>query len=148
MAAIFQTTFQREFPWMKSYEFRLEFHWSLFLGGPINNIPALVQIMTWCRSGHKPLSEPMMVRLLMHICITWPQWDITWEWQADDTDQTVNSWRQPIPHLYVWAMFVFFVWVWELCNFSHLGKKIATGCHLHQDQLMTWCIEAHSVYHM
>ena len=30
--------------------------------GPINNIPALVQIMAWRRSGNKPLSEPMMVR--------------------------------------------------------------------------------------
>ena len=28
--------------------------------GPINNIPALVQIMAWCRPGDKPLSEPMM----------------------------------------------------------------------------------------
>ena len=41
--------------------------------GPINNNPALVQIMTWRRSGDKPLSEPMMVSLLMHICITRPQ---------------------------------------------------------------------------
>ena len=38
--------------------------------GPINNIPALVQIMAWRRSGDKPLSEPMMVWLLTHICIT------------------------------------------------------------------------------
>ena len=30
---------------------------------PINNIPALVQIMAWRWSGHKPLSEPMMVSL-------------------------------------------------------------------------------------
>ena len=28
--------------------------------GPFNNIPALVQIMAWRRSGDKPLSEPMM----------------------------------------------------------------------------------------
>ena len=42
--------------------------------GPINNIPALVQIMTWCRPGHKPLSEPIMIILLTYICITWPQW--------------------------------------------------------------------------
>ena len=55
---------------MKIYEFRLRFHWSLF-----NNIPALVQIMTWCRSGDKPLSEPMMINLLTHICVTRPQWD-------------------------------------------------------------------------
>ena len=29
--------------------------------GPIHNIPALVQIMDWCRPGDKPLSEPMML---------------------------------------------------------------------------------------
>ena len=30
--------------------------------GPINNIPALVQIMAWRRTGDKPLSEPMMTQ--------------------------------------------------------------------------------------
>ena len=30
--------------------------------GPINNIPALVQVMAWCRPGDKPLSDPMMVK--------------------------------------------------------------------------------------
>ena len=42
--------------------------------GPIYNIPALVQIIAWCHSGDKPLSEPMMVSLPMHICVTRPQW--------------------------------------------------------------------------
>ena len=42
--------------------------------GRINNIPALVQIMAWRRPGNKPLSEPMMVSLLTHICVTMPQW--------------------------------------------------------------------------
>ena len=45
--------------------------------GPIDNIPALVQIMAWCRRGDKPLSplsEPIMVCLLKHICVTRPQW--------------------------------------------------------------------------
>ena len=42
--------------------------------GPINNIPALVQIMAWRRPGDKPLSEPMMVSKLTHICVTRPQW--------------------------------------------------------------------------
>ena len=41
--------------------------------GLINNIPALVQIMAWRREGDKPLSEPMMVNLLTHICVTRPQ---------------------------------------------------------------------------
>ena len=42
--------------------------------GPINNIPALVWIMAWRRSGNKPLSEPMLVSLPTHICVTSPQW--------------------------------------------------------------------------
>ena len=41
---------------------------------PINNIPALVQIIDWRRPGDKPLSEPVMVSLLTHICVTRPQW--------------------------------------------------------------------------
>ena len=41
---------------------------------PIDNILALVQIMAWRRPGDKPLSEPMMVRLPSHICVTRPQW--------------------------------------------------------------------------
>ena len=51
--------------------------------GPINNIPALVQIMAWRRPGDKPLSEPMVVRLLTHICVTRPQLvnaDNDWKW--------------------------------------------------------------------
>ena len=42
--------------------------------GLINNILALVLIMAWRRPGDKPLSEPMMVRLPTHICVTRPQW--------------------------------------------------------------------------
>ena len=42
--------------------------------GPIDYIPALVQIMAWRRPGDKPLSEPMMVSLLMHMYVTGPQW--------------------------------------------------------------------------
>ena len=47
----------------------------------INNIPALVQIMAWCRIGNKPLFEPMMVNLLTHICVTRPQW-VKRNWSA------------------------------------------------------------------
>ena len=42
--------------------------------GRINHIPAMVQIMAWRRPGDKPLSEPMMVSLPTHICVTRPQW--------------------------------------------------------------------------
>ena len=66
------------------------------LTGPINNIPAFVQMMAWRQPGNKPLSEPMMVCLLMHKCVTWPQFffkgrkslhtfhSIWWQWHDKD----------------------------------------------------------------
>ena len=42
--------------------------------GQINNIPALVQSMTWRRSGDKSLSGPVMVRLPTRICGTRVRW--------------------------------------------------------------------------
>ena len=42
--------------------------------GPIENIPALVQIMGWRCPGNKPWSEPMLVSLPTHIFVTRPQW--------------------------------------------------------------------------
>ena len=42
--------------------------------GRSSSVPALVQIMAWRRPGDKPLSEPMMIILLTHICVTRPQW--------------------------------------------------------------------------
>ena len=41
---------------------------------PIDNKPALLQIMASGQPGDKPLSEPMMASLLTHICVTRPQW--------------------------------------------------------------------------
>ena len=42
--------------------------------GPINNFPALVQIMACRQPGDNPLSELMMASLLTHICVTRLQW--------------------------------------------------------------------------
>ena len=70
MATIFQITFWNPFSWMKMW-FRFKFHWSLF---PINNIPALIQIMAWHRPDDKPSSESMMFGLATHICVTQPHW--------------------------------------------------------------------------
>ena len=66
---IFKHTFFNENVWI-SIKISLKF----VPKGPINNIPALAQIMAWRCSGDKPLSEPMMVSLPTHICITRPQW--------------------------------------------------------------------------
>ena len=63
MDAISQTTFSSIFYWMKMYELRFKNSLKFVPKGPINNIPALVQIMAWRRPGDKPLSEPMLVIL-------------------------------------------------------------------------------------
>ena len=56
--------------WMKMHKFW--FHLNLF--SLINNIPVLVQITDWCQPGNKPLSEPIMVSLVIHQILTW--WNI------------------------------------------------------------------------
>ena len=53
---ILRCIFLNENIWI-SIEISLKF----FPKGPINNIPALVQIMAWRRPGDKPLSEPLVV---------------------------------------------------------------------------------------
>ena len=77
MAATSHTMFKMHFLEWKC----VNFHWKCVKiplkfvpKGPINNIPALVQIMAWRRPGDKPLSEPMMVFVPTHICVTRPQW--------------------------------------------------------------------------
>ena len=64
--------------------------------GLINNLPALVQIMAWRRPGDRPLSEPMMVNLLMHICVARPQLVKTCFWQIV---YTVIGPRSESPHI-------------------------------------------------
>ena len=70
-------TFSCAFSWMK-FCILIKSSLKFVPMGPINNIPALVQIMAWCCLGDKPLSEPMLVSLLTQICITRPQWVSNW----------------------------------------------------------------------
>ena len=53
--------------------------------------------MAWRRPGDKPLSEPMMVSLLTHICVTRPQWVNTW-WPR----QTVDIFRTTFSNAFSW----------------------------------------------
>ena len=52
----------------------MKISFKFFPQGPINNIPALVQIMALRRPGDKPLSEPVMVNCMMNLCVTQFQW--------------------------------------------------------------------------
>ena len=67
---IFKSTFLNETVWIL-----MIISTKIVPKGPINNIPALVQIMAWHQSADKPLSEPMMASVTAaYICITRPQW--------------------------------------------------------------------------
>ena len=59
--------------------------------GPIDNIPALAQIMAWRRPGDKPLPEPMMVCLPTHICVIRPQWVIQPYWNVQYIHSYMHS---------------------------------------------------------
>ena len=82
--------------------------------GPINNIPALVQIMAWCRPGDKSLSEPIIVSLSTHIFVTrsmseakhidYLQLDLLWLWFVFSTGAVTlpfwwELWRSHVIHL-------------------------------------------------
>ena len=75
--------------------------------GPINNIPALLQIMAWRQPGDKPLSEPMMVSLLTHICVPRP-WNELMAWCRQATSHLLNqSWPSThSPYGITWPQWV------------------------------------------
>ena len=54
MAAIYQT-FSSAFSWMKNIWMSIKISLTFVSKGPINNIPALGQIMAWRRRGDKPI---------------------------------------------------------------------------------------------
>ena len=74
MAAISQTTLSNAFSWKKIFRISIKVSLKFVPKGPINNFPALVEIMAWHQPGDKPLSETMMDSVLTHICVIRPQW--------------------------------------------------------------------------
>ena len=104
---------------------------------PNNNIPALVQIMAWRRPGDKPLSEPMMVRLLTHICVTRPQWPYTRP-QWPYTLVKNGFWTIPCTyHTYVYMA----CWPFSICfcitETDGWMYKVLSGNELKKRQLVT-----------
>ena len=80
---------------------------------PINRITALVQIMAWCRPGHKPLSEWMMVNLMMHICVTRPQWV---------KHAFIQSQTRVYKSFHLWGLWYFLTKIDHIRIFKHFKK--------------------------
>ena len=74
MTVFSQTTFSNAFSLNENVWILINISLKFIPKVQIENIPALVQIMAWRQQGDKPLSEPMMVSLLTHMCINQPQW--------------------------------------------------------------------------
>ena len=66
---IFKCIFFNENDWIS-----LRFHLSLFLRVHLTIFQHWFRYNGLAPWGDKPLSEPMMVSLPTHICVTWPQW--------------------------------------------------------------------------
>ena len=82
--------------------------------------------MAWRRSGDKPLSEPMMVRLPTHICVTRPQW-------VKLKSRKIGYGQRRFHEIWVWDMS--FGWIfyiaqhpWQLQAFTRIAAK--TSHHL------------------
>ena len=102
------------------------------LTGPINNIPALVKIVAWYRPGDKPLSRSMMVSLLMHTCVTRPQWIN----QATGLDAWASRVKCParfVSHLHEICIYIYIWVVYSLCFFCCLFITVTWW--------YVWCIE-------
>ena len=102
--------------------------------GPINNIPALVRIMAWRRAGDKPLSEPMMVSWLTHICVTRPQWVNTTTALViasagikQQTDPLHNSDNMRYDGVYIWSQISLTLFM--IKTIKHLFCELLNSIH-------------------
>ena len=91
---------------------------NLTKNGPIDNIPALVQIMAWRRPGDKSLSEPMIVSLLSHTYVTGPHTDSNQYWPSREVT---------IPNLNAVSLKI---WIWQTIHIPL--TQITVSCLIHQ----------------
>ena len=96
--------------------------------GPIDNNPAFVQILVWRRLGDTPLSEPMMVRLLTHICTTRPQWFNMKSYTATRliyraACDRVSGWNSfYAPHVITYSYFISITWLYWVLLMFYTGR--------------------------
>ena len=120
---IFQCIFLNENAWIL-FKISLKFVPKVW----INNIPASVQIMAWYWPDNKPLSELMMVKLLMHICIIQPPWVKAWtKWPTFSNFKYISSDENCMCVIYMRKDHDFSIWVmitkltWALMSVKDLN---------------------------
>ena len=115
MAAIWQTIFSKTLPWLKKFDFWLKFYWSFVPMGPIDHMPALVQVMAWHRAGDKALSEPMRIQFTDAYIYMQHLGEMSWHAEAK------TKWS----HHFVDDDFKFIFYVWKLL---YLDSNFTGNC--------------------
>ena len=63
IAVISQTSFSNAFSMHEKFRISIQISLNFVLKGSINNKAVLVEVMTWRRTGYRPLSESMLTQL-------------------------------------------------------------------------------------
>ena len=96
--------------------------------------------MAWHWPGNKPLSEPMMVSLLMHICFTQPQWVKPTNMPPNLLSQAAS---EVVQRLLTTGLFFFIVWFYFLVYCIHNIFVWNWSNRIHNWSalwiLMAWC---------
>ena len=72
--AIVQTTFSNAISWMKMFESRLKFHWSLFLKVQLKRFQHWFRKWLGAEQATSHYLNQWWLSSMTHICVTWPQW--------------------------------------------------------------------------
>ena len=101
--------------------------------------------MAWHRPGDKPLSEPMIVSLLMHTCVTRPQWvnslrpsDAIWRQWSWTTLAQVMACCLTAPSHYLnqcWLIIRGVLWHTSESSFAGIAQGIESGYEFEKDIL-------------
>ena len=122
----------------------------------------LVQVMASNWPGNKPLSEPMMVSLVRHICVTRPQcvknasliniwFKFCWIWKFYDKILEFNTLKPEQSAWYIRYDISPMCFLWWKCLICTISSLIYVSDGLVEDkstldEVMAWCHQAASHY--
>ena len=81
--------------------------------------------MAWRRPGAKPLSEPMMVKLSTHICVTRPQWDkLRWQQRHKPCSELFTLLVRNLPVISCINIIMIYQWLYRPVHWYGLYKIV------------------------
>ena len=118
MAAIFQTKFSNAFSWVKMYEFRLRFHWSLF---PMVQLTICHYLNQWCLVYWRIQASLGLNELIQD----WLHWFNSYRFL---TDVSPKPNRVPATMGYVTIWYVFYLHPCHVVHVYNIQRKLWLVC--------------------